>query len=202
LTLKKVDRARATEAIAEFLRALGHDLEGELAGTPERVAAAWADELLAGYANDPEKILREGSIELGEGPHGIVVLRDIAISVVCPHHLLPSHGFASIAYAPTRRAAGLGPIAAATLALAQRLTLQETLGNQIAETIRKALDAEGALARLDLTHTCFVARGERQAGSILTTLALTGSFAGADRPLALAALERRETRVTETKERP
>jgi GTP cyclohydrolase I len=192
LTKRQVDRARAAQAVAAFLDALGHDLSGELAGTPERVVAAWADELLAGYDADGEQILREGAIDLGEGPHGIVVLRDIAVSVVCPHHLLPSHGFASIAYAPKRHAAGLGAIAAAVHALAQRLVLQEPLGNQITETISRALDAEGALARLDLTHTCFVARGEKQAASTLTTLAFSGSFRGADRDAALAALQRRD----------
>ena len=47
-----IDREAAARAIDAFLRALGRDpeREPELAGTGERVARAWADELLAGYA--------------------------------------------------------------------------------------------------------------------------------------------------------
>ena len=49
-----MDRDAAARAIDAFLRALGRnpDNEPELAGTAERVARAWADELLAGYAVD------------------------------------------------------------------------------------------------------------------------------------------------------
>jgi len=186
--VRPADPARAARAVAEFLAALGHDLDGELIGTPERVAAAWADDLVSGYRKSPERILREGSLELGTGPHGVVVLRDVAISVVCPHHLMPSHGVATVAYAPRTLAVGLGALAEAVLALAQRLTLQEALGRKVAETVVTALDATGALCRLDLTHTCFVARGERQVYSTLTTLAFAGTFGGPDRDLALAAL--------------
>jgi GTP cyclohydrolase I len=187
------DRARAARAIEDFLRALGHELDGELVGTGTRVADAWIDELLAGEDQDPVALLREGSLDLGEGPRGVVVLSDLATSTVCPHHLLPSHGRATIAYLPRRRAAGLGTLSQAVDALARRLTLQETLGEQIAAALLEGLEAEGALCRLDLAHTCFVARGERQAGAIVTTLALAGSFADRDRELALASIAGRVT---------
>ena len=54
-----MDREAAARAIEAFLRALGHDPERtlELAGTGERVARAWADELLAGYAVDVDALL-------------------------------------------------------------------------------------------------------------------------------------------------
>lgn len=182
------DRARAARAIEEFVRALGHDLTGDLEGTGQRVADAWIDELLSGEDRDPVAILREGSLDLGDGPHGTVLLRDISTATVCPHHLLPSHGVATIAYLPKRRAAGLGALSEAVQVLARRLTLQERLGEDIASALVEGLDAEGALCRLDLTHTCFVARGERQSGAVVSTLALSGSFRDADRALALSLL--------------
>ena len=186
------DRARAARAIEEFLAALGHSPTGELEGTGERVADAWCDELLSGEDRDPLSILAGGSLDLGDGSHGVVVLRDIATSTVCPHHLLPSHGFATIAYLPRRKAAGLGTLSEVVQALARRMTLQETLGEDIAKVLVEGLDAKGALCRLDLTHTCFVARGERQSGAVVTTLALSGSFGGPDRDLVLALLGRRD----------
>ena len=179
---------KAARAIEEFLVALGHRLEGELEGTGERVANAWCDELLSGEDHDPLTILASGSLDLGEGPHGLVVLRDLATSTMCPHHLLPGHGVATIAYLPRRKAAGLGTLSEMVQALARRLTLQETLGEDIAKALLEGLDAKGSLCQLDLTHTCFVARGERQSGSVVSTLSLAGTFAGPDRDLALAAL--------------
>ena len=38
-----VDRDAAAAAIEAFLRALGHEPTGDLEGTPERVADAWAE---------------------------------------------------------------------------------------------------------------------------------------------------------------
>jgi GTP cyclohydrolase I len=54
-----MDREAAARAIEAFLRALGRDpeREPELAGTGERVATAFADELLAGYGVDIDALL-------------------------------------------------------------------------------------------------------------------------------------------------
>jgi GTP cyclohydrolase I len=185
---KPPDRDRAARAIREFLDAIGIEPRGELEGTPERVAAAWIDELTSGLDRDPLRLLREGSLDLGEGPHAVVSIGSIAISTICPHHLLPSHGFADIAYLPARRAAGLGAVAEAAHALARRPALQESLTRDIAYAVVDGLAARGALCRLELVHTCFVARGEQQASSTVRTLALAGSFAGPDRDVALACL--------------
>lgn len=186
--LRAPDRDRAAAAIRDFLDAIGLAPTGELDGTPERVAAAWIDELTSGYERDPIALLREGSLDLGEGPHGVVSIGAIAVSTICPHHLLPSHGFAEIAYLPARRAAGLGAVADAAQVLARRPALQEALTADIARAVMEGLDARGALCRLELVHTCFVARGERQASSVVRSLALVGSFDGPDRSLALATL--------------
>lgn len=182
------DRKRAENAVAELLAALGYEQVGELEGTPERVASAWIDELVSGDDRDPIAILRSCSIVLPEKDPGVVVLRGIAVSTVCPHHLLPSHGVCTVAYLPEKRAAGLGALAEAVQTLSRRLTLQESLGQNIASALIEGLGARGSLAKLDLVHTCFVARGERQSGSIMSTLALAGSFNDRDRQLALAML--------------
>ena len=64
-----MDRAAAAKAIEDLLRALGRDpaREPDLAGTPERVAAAWIDELLDGYAVDPVRLLRDESSDAPSG---------------------------------------------------------------------------------------------------------------------------------------
>jgi GTP cyclohydrolase IA len=189
-----IDKAAAARAIEDFLRALGHEPAGDLAGTGDRVAEAWADDLLQGYAVDPAAVLRAAAVPLSEdsasGPPNIVVLRDIAVTTMCPHHLLPAFGVGLVAYLPGTKLAGIGALAQILDAYARRLTLQETIGAEVAGLLVRELGARGALCKLSLTHMCLIARGERRAGAVVETLAASGSFAsqGPDRDLVFAAL--------------
>jgi GTP cyclohydrolase I len=185
-----IDRKAAAKAIEDFLRALGHEIAGELAGTGERVADAWADDLLEGESIDAAAVLREGSMEMGDRERGLVVVRDLAVTTMCPHHLLPAYGVGLVAYQPGRRIAGVGTVAHVLDALSRRLTLQEQIGETVADLLTHELGARGALCRLSLTHTCLVARGERKSGSLVETIATAGTFAepSSDRDLAFAAL--------------
>jgi len=188
-----MDRKAAARAIEDFLRALGHEPVGDLEGTGERVADAWADDLLEGEAIDAAALLREGSLELGEGNQGIVVVRDLAVTTMCPHHLLPAHGTGLVAYFPEERVAGIGTLAHVVDVLSRRLTLQERIGAEVVSVIVNELGARGALCKLALTHTCLVARGERKSGAVVETISAAGSCAqpSPDRDLALAALAAR-----------
>src|SRR3954468_24759782 len=115
-----VDRKAAARAIEDFLRALGHEPEGELEGTGQRVADAWADDLLEGESIDAAAVLRDGAMEwgaesgsshsarrggeehaVGAASPGLVLIRDLSVTTMCPHHLLPAYGTALVAYLPT-----------------------------------------------------------------------------------------------------
>ncbi|MFT3773392.1 MAG: GTP cyclohydrolase I [Minicystis sp.] len=185
-----VDRKAAAQAIEDFLRALGHEPTGDLEGTGERVADAWADDLLEGEAIDAAAILREGSISIDSDGAGLVVVRDLAVTTMCPHHLLPAHGTGLVAYLPGDRVAGIGTIAHVLDAVSHRLTLQERIGADVVALLVRELGARGALCKLALTHSCLIARGERKTGAVVETLAVGGTFASpsADRDLAFAAL--------------
>ncbi|MDI1479967.1 GTP cyclohydrolase I [Polyangium sp. y55x31] len=186
-----IDRRAAARAVEDFLRALGHEPVGELEGTGERVADAWADDLLEGESIDAAAVLREGSLGVTDTGTGIVVVRDLAVTTICPHHLLPAFGSAIVAYQPGARVAGIGTLARVVDVVARRLTLQEQIGATVVDLIGRELEAKGALCKLSLTHTCLVSRGERKTGAIVETLSFGGSFATSDgRALALAALGR------------
>lgn len=171
-----MDKRAAAEAIEAFLRALDQEPTGDLAGTGQRVADAWADELLDGYRMNPMDILREGSGDAGRGDHGPVVLRDLSVTTVCPHHLLPAHGTATVAYVPNRRLAGLGTIARVVDAFAHRLALQEQIGESVVKVLRHELEPHAALCILSLTHGCLVGRGERKANAVVETMAIEGEY--------------------------
>jgi len=194
-----VDRHAAARAIADFLRALGHEPTGELAATAELVAQAWCDDLLEGDQQDAAAILREGAAasdrsETASDSAGLVVVRGLAVITMCPHHLLPAHGSGDVVYLPGDRIAGFGAIARTLRALTRRLTLQEHASSAMAQLLVDTLGARGAGCRLRLTHTCLTARGAREPSAQVESLALEGSFAqsGPDRDLALAVLASRE----------
>ena len=63
------DLPRAARAVEELLRAIGApvDEDPELSGTAQRVALAWSEELLAGYAMDPATLLADATASSSEG---------------------------------------------------------------------------------------------------------------------------------------
>lgn len=184
-----VDKDAVAAAVEAFLAALGKEVSGPLAQTPELVAQAWCEELLDGEGVDIAALLGRASIQAPASPT-TVTLRGLAVSSICPHHLLPSHGSADVVYLPGDRIAGFGAIAKALRALTRRLTLQEEAGQAMSDALVAALGARGAVCRLRLVHTCLVVRGAREAGAEIETLSFGGSFAepGPDRDLGLAAL--------------
>jgi GTP cyclohydrolase I len=169
-----VDRLAAARAIEAFLRALDRDPEGEpeLAGTGERVARAWADDLLEGYAVDVDGLLAENVLA---GTAELVVVRGLPVATTCPHHLLPSTGEATVAFAPRDRIVGVGAVARLVDAFARRLALQEQLGEQVVAALEKHLRPRWAACRIALSHTCMIARGERAHGARVETLAVRGT---------------------------
>jgi GTP cyclohydrolase I len=184
--MKPVDRAAAARAIQAFLEALGHDTKSPLLReTPERVAEAFAEDLLSGERVDLAGLLLAGSEPVSGGANGLVAVREIPITAVCPHHLLPAVGHATVAYVPGRRLLGLGTVARLADACSRRLALQEAVGEAIVDALIDHAGARGAFCRLELLHTCLSARGAAKPETRLVTLAQRGVLAGSE---ALQAL--------------
>jgi len=169
-----MDRAKMEAGIRAFLEGIGERAPGDdLERTPARVAAAWMDDFLAGYAVDP---LAELSWVPATEPKGPVLARDIRFVSVCVHHLLPFTGLAHVAYLPGERLAGLSKLGRVVDAHARRLQIQETLTGQIAATLERGLAPQAALVVLEAEHTCMTLRGVRKEGSRLVTYAATGRW--------------------------
>ena len=186
------DLERARRGIEEFLRGLGFDTdaEPELRRTAERVVRAFSDDLLSGDDMDDASVLLGGSRLAAPNEKGLVVLRNLSAVTVCPHHLLPAIGHATVVYVLGERVAGFGAVARLVDGHARRLVLQEEIGNRVVQSMMQHLGARGALCRLSLLHSCFVARGERWHDARVDTIAAVGSLseAGPDRDLAMAEL--------------
>jgi len=182
-----VDRARAERAVRELLLAFGRDPDADpdLLGTPTRVVEAYEADLLSGYAVDVAALLADGPAVAESKVSGFVALSGIAVSTVCPHHLLLSNGVATVAYRPGARLFGLGTLAALVNAYARRLSLQESIGENVVQALCEHGGARAAYCELRLVHGCLVARGSRQAGAELVTTARRGSIDAAELSLAL-----------------
>jgi len=170
-----MDPKKMEAGIRQFLEGLGERFAGDdLEKTPGRVARAWADDLVSGYAVDPASELTFVEAPVPGGP---VLVRDIRFSSVCVHHLLPFAGLAHVAYLPAARLAGLSKLGRVVDAHARRLQIQEHLTGSIAATIEAALAPRAVLVVLDAEHTCMTLRGVRKEGSRLVTYAAKGLWA-------------------------
>jgi GTP cyclohydrolase I len=165
------------KAVREFLRATGADVTSkDLAETPRLVAQAWATEFLDGYGRDP----REALSDLIAVPKGqrqeMVVVTGLTFRSVCPHHLLPWAGTASIAYVPGRSLLGFGRFSTLLDILGHRLVLQETLAQEVVQHVMAGLSARGAACVLRGEHMCMRLRGGGQRHAVTWAESYAGVF--------------------------
>jgi GTP cyclohydrolase I len=169
-----MDASKMEAAVRLFLEGIGERFPGDdLEATPARVARAWIDDLVAGYALDPDAELTWSQAPPQCGP---VVARDIRFASVCVHHLLPFVGVAHLAYQPAERLAGLSKLGRLVDAHARRLTVQEHLTRRIVDSLDRVLRPQAALVVLEAEHTCMTLRGVRKEGSRFLTWAAAGAW--------------------------
>jgi GTP cyclohydrolase I len=169
-----MDRTKMATGIRTFLEGVGHGFEGDdQARTPERVAKAWIEDLIAGYDLDAD-----AELTWTPAPRdpGVVVVRGVRFASVCVHHLLPFFGVAHVAYLPGERLAGLSKIGRVVDVHSRRLQTQEHLTAEIVATLERVLRPAGVLAILEAEHTCMTLRGVRKEGSRMVTLSSSGVY--------------------------
>lgn len=167
-------------ALRTIIRWAGDDPDRPgLNETPARVARAF-EEYFAGYAQDPEAILRKTFEEI-EGYDEMIVLRGIRFESHCEHHLAPIVGRVWVAYVPRGRVVGISKLARVVDAFAKRLQIQEKMTAQIANTISDVLRPEGVGVIVKATHHCITTRGVHKPDTDLVTSRILGCFR--DNPL-------------------
>jgi len=168
-------REEAERAVHTLLRWAGDDPSREgLVDTPKRVAAAY-EEFFAGYAEDPEDLLRR-TFEEVEGYDEMVLLRDIRLESHCEHHMVPIIGKAHVAYLPRNRVVGISKLARVVDAFARRLQIQETMTAQIANAINDVLEPKGVAVVIEAAHQCMTTRGVHKPGVTMVTSRMLGAF--------------------------
>ena len=191
-----VNRDQAQRAIADLLKSFGHDPEQDpnLAQTPALVVESWENEWLCGYGVDIPSLFAATTVS-AVGPAPVVSLSKIALWTLCPHHLLPAEGVATVAYLPGQLLLGLGTLARLVEAYSRRFTLQEQIGVNVVAALMTHGGARGAFCRLDMRHSCLRLRGPKQPNTLATTTQFAGVFDTADGRRELEAALRQESPV-------
>jgi len=153
-----VSKEEAEEAVRTLIKWAGDDPDREgLKETPKRVVNAY-NEFFSGYNASPEKELSKTFDDV-KGYNDIVMLRNIEIHSHCEHHMVPIIGKVHLAYLPTKTVVGISKLARVVDIFARRLQTQETMTQQIADTIYNSLKPKGVAIYVEAFHQCMTTRG-------------------------------------------
>ncbi|MDR4480471.1 MAG: GTP cyclohydrolase I FolE [Nitrospira sp.] len=144
-----------------------------LVNTPKRVAKAMRF-MTQGYRQDIDHLLNGAlfPIEYDE----MVIVKDIDFFSMCEHHLLPFFGKCHVGYLPNKKVVGLSKIPRVVDAFSRRLQVQERLTLQIAETLKKKLNAHGVAVVMEARHLCMMMRGVEKQNTVAVSSSMLGVF--------------------------
>ncbi len=156
---------------AEILAAFGMELGSPgTERTPERFLKALYD-ATAGYEGD-HKLLTAFPTECRCDADCLVsqiVEGPMSFYSLCEHHALPFHGFAHVGYVAHERIIGISKLTRLVRLFARRFTVQERLGEQIADALVELMEPHGVAVHLEAVHLCTQMRGVREEHSKTTT---------------------------------
>ena len=162
-----MNQKRVEELVRELLIEIGEDPNREgLIRTPERYAKAM-EFLTKGYREDAETIINNAVFS--SEANNMIICRDIEVYSLCEHHMLPFFGRCHVGYVAKDKVLGVSKIARIVEMYARRLQIQERLTVQIAEEIKRAVDAEGVGVVMECQHLCMMMRGVEKQNSLMTT---------------------------------
>ena len=104
-----------------------------------------------------------------DGAHGQIVEGPIGFHSLCEHHALPFHGTAHVAYVAADEILGISKLTRLVRLYARRFTVQERLGEQIADGLVDLVGARGVGVRLEAAHLCTHMRGVEEQSRTTTT---------------------------------
>lgn len=186
--------AQTTDQPAINEQGVEHGRAAPAAGRPSREQAESAVQTLIAYlGHDPA---REGlqATELYRGYHEIaadalartfgetepyddfILIRDIAVTSHCEHHMMPFYGKAHVAYRPVERVVGLSKLARLVDVYARRLQTQEQLTSQVAAAIDEVIKPRGVAVLIEAEYTCISVRGVGKPGVSTVTTRFLGTF--------------------------
>ena len=176
--MKIIDTALIERSVRNILEALRDNPWREgLRETPMRVAKMFT-EVFEGmqYTNDEvadmfNKCFED--VETGD----LVVVEHIPIFSYCEHHLALMYNMdVSVGYLPKGKVIGLSKVARIADLVSKRLQLQERIGMDIMDVLKKILGTDDIIVVIKGEHSCMTARGVKKPGTVTKTSAISGAF--------------------------
>ncbi|MGE5247578.1 MAG: GTP cyclohydrolase I [Verrucomicrobiota bacterium] len=162
----------------EILSAFGMDPDTPATKeTPRRFLRAMFDST-DGYDGDP-KLITVFDTECRGGPDcrlSQVVEGPIQFFSLCEHHALPFFGRAYVGYIAHEQIIGLSKLTRLVRLFAKRFTVQERIGQQIADSLDAMLHPHGVAVYLDAHHLCTQMRGVRETAPLTRTTFWRGNY--------------------------
>jgi GTP cyclohydrolase I len=165
------DWQRFESYVSEIFGAFGLDLDTPgTRDTPERFLRALFD-ATSGYDGDA-KLLTAFPAEHGRGETSAasqIIEGPISFVCLCEHHALPFYGTAHIGYIAGEQIIGISKLTRLVRLFARRFTVQERLGEQIADTLVELIAPRGVAVHLEASHLCTQMRGVEEHSRTVTT---------------------------------
>jgi GTP cyclohydrolase I len=165
--------------IAEIFSAYGLDLNTPATeDTPRRFVRALFD-ATDGYDGDP-KLLKVFSTECRGEPDcrlSQVVEGPINFFSLCEHHAFPFYGHAYVGYIAHEDILGISKLTRLVRLFSKRFSVQERIGQQIADALETMLHPHGIAVYLEAHHLCMEMRGVREVAPMTRTTVWRGHYA-------------------------
>ena len=177
-TIAPEEWARYEQNVAEIFAAFGMDIDTPgTRDTPRRFLRALYDST-AGYDGD-EKLRTAFPSERPDdvaGAHSQIIEGPISFFSLCEHHALPFHGSAHVAYLAGDEILGISKLTRLVRLYARRFTVQERLGEQIADRLVELVQPGGVAVHIEAAHLCTQMRGVEEESSRTVTTFFRGRY--------------------------
>jgi GTP cyclohydrolase I len=172
------DWQRYERYVGEIFAALGMQLATPgTRDTPRRFLQALHD-ATAGYDGDPKlrAAFPSERPDAVDGSRSQIIEGPIVFHALCEHHALPFHGVAHVAYIAGPEIIGISKLTRLVRLYARRFTVQERVGEQIADKLVDLVQPRGVAVHLEAAHLCTQMRGVAEEASRTVTTFWRGLY--------------------------
>jgi GTP cyclohydrolase I len=165
--------------VSEIFTAMGMDLNTpSTRETPKRYVKALFD-ATEGYDGDP-KLIKVFDTECHGDPDcrlSQVIEGPINFFSLCEHHAFPFFGEAYVGYISHENIIGISKLTRLVRVFSKRFSVQERIGQQIADSLDAMLNPHGVAVYLEAHHLCVEMRGVREVAPMTRTSVWRGHYA-------------------------
>jgi GTP cyclohydrolase IA len=177
-TLPPEKLVRLEAQARDIFEAMGMDLSSPATErTPQRFIRALLD-ATEGYEGDP-KLITAFPTECRGGPDchiSQVIEGPIPFHSLCEHHSFPFFGQAYVGYIAHEHIIGISKLTRIVRLFSRRFTVQERIGQEIADLLVGLMEPHGVAVYLSASHLCTQMRGVREQAATTWTTFWRGEY--------------------------